>query len=418
MQQNKFKKNWQYYRFCLYGFLKNQRFFEFFLLLIFYHFKGLTFSQIGILYSIRFIFRAALEIPSGFMADVLGRRGIMLTAYGLYMASFIGYHFAPDFAWLIIPSALFGIADSFRTGTHKAMIFEYLKCNNWQDQKIAYYGHTRSWSQFGSAISSLIGAVLVLIGGGYQNIFLFSLIPYTLGFILLATYPAYLEGPLKSNKNRDIRSEFIDVLKISIISFKNSLNIRLTFNVATFSGFYNATKDYVQLIISAFALSIPVYSALQRSNNEKEIVLIGIVYFIIHFITGTASRNTSKIGSLFNSSVKYLNILLITGVTIGLISGIMYNFKYFFISLALFVLIFVIENLRRPAGVAELASRFDEKILASVLSIESQLSSALGAIMSIVIGLVADNLGPGYALSIMTFALIIMYPAIRIVHSK
>lgn len=418
MQSTKFEKNWQYYKFCFYGFLKNQRFFEFFLLLIFYQYKGLSFSQIGVLYSVRFIFRAALEIPSGFMADLLGRRGIMLFAYALYMSSFVGYHFAPTFGWLIVPSVLFGIADSFRTGTHKAMIFTYLKHNNWLDQKVDYYGHTRSWSQFGSAISSILGAALVLFGGGYQYIFLFSLAPYTLGFILLATYPAYLEGPLQRNKDRNIRTEFRHLIKVCAQSFKSSYNLRTTFNVATFSGFYQAAKDYVQIIISAFALSIPLYTSMKRTNDEKEIVLIGLVYFIIYLITSFASRYTNKFGSLLNSTVKYLNVLLLAGVVAGLLAGFIFNFDYNGIALVFFVLIFVIENLRRPAGIAVIAGQFDEKILASVLSVESQLSSLLGAIMSVAIGLIADSLSPGNALSIMAVILLLIFPAIRIVKPK
>jgi MFS family permease len=418
MQADKFEKNWQYYKFCFYGFLKNQRFFEFFLLLIFYQYKGLTFSQIGILYSIRFIFRAALEIPSGFIADVMGRRGIMLFAYAMYMTSFVGYHFANTFAWLIIPSVLFGIGDSFRTGTHKAMIFEYLKRNNWQDQKVPYYGHTRSWSQFGSAVSSLIGASLVLFGGGYQNIFLYSLLPYTIGFILLATYPSYLEGSITLKKNRKIWAEFIRIIKVSIQSFRNPSNLRLTFNVATYSGFYHAAKDYVQIVISALALSIPLYYTMKRSNDEKEIILIGVVYFVIHLITANASRNTNKIGSLFKSTGKYLNMLLLIGAVLGMIAGILYNLKYFSISLVFFVLIFVLENLRRPAGIAAIANQFDDRILASVLSIESQLSSVLGAMMSIVIGLMADKLGPGIAILIMAFILLLIYPIIRIIRPE
>jgi hypothetical protein len=188
----------------------------------------------------------------------------------------------------------------------------------------------------------------------------------------------------------------------------------LTFNVATFSGFYHAAKDYMQIIITAFALTIPLFTILERSNNEIEIVLIGVVYFIIHFITANASRNTNRIGSLFKSTGKYLNMLLLMGTAIGSIAGILYNLKYFSISLVFFVLIFVVENLRKPAGIATIAGHFDDRILASVLSIESQLSSIIGAIMSIVIGLIADKLGPGFALSIMASILLVFYPVLRI----
>ena len=102
----------------------------------------------------------------------------------------------------------------------------------------------------------------------------------------------------------------------------------------------------------------------------------------------------------------------------GLVAGIMYNFAFFGFSLVFFVLIFVLENLRRPAGIATIAEQFDEKILASVLSIESQLSSVIGAIMSLVIGLVADWFGPGLAIMLVALLILVLYPALRIVKIK
>ena len=81
--KTRFRKDWQYYKFCLYGFLKNQRFFEPFLLLIFLREKGLNYTQIGTLYALRFILRMIFEVPSGVMADAMGRRGTMLFAYAL-----------------------------------------------------------------------------------------------------------------------------------------------------------------------------------------------------------------------------------------------------------------------------------------------------------------------------------------------
>jgi MFS family permease len=418
MKADEFQKDWQYYKFCLYGFLKNQRFFEFFLLLIFYQYKELNFAQIGVLYSIRLIFRAVLEIPSGFLADILGRKGVMLFAYAMYMFSFIGYHLADTFGWLIIPSVIFGIGDAFRTGTHKAMIFEYLKRNGWTDQKVAYYGHTRSWSQFGSAISSLIGAALVLIGGGYQYIFLFSLMPYTLGFVLLASYPAYLNGQANMNDSSGIKNRIRSVFITATRSFRKSANIRIAFNVSSFSGFYQASKDYLQIIISSFALSVPLVWNLKKSEDEKEIVLIGAVYFILFFLTAAASRNTAKISRLFTSVGHYLNVLLLVGITLGIIAGILYTISAFAVSLILFVLIFMIENLRRPAGIAEIAGQFDESILASVLSIESQLSSIIGAIMSLVIGFLADKLDPGIALATVSIFVLLAYPLLRILKPR
>ena len=88
----------------------------------------------------------------------------------------------------------FAFGEAFRGGTHKAMIFEYLKMNGWQDQKVDYYGHTRSWSQNGSAVSALIAAAIVFVSGRYDVIFLISILPYILNLFLMLSYPQELDG--------------------------------------------------------------------------------------------------------------------------------------------------------------------------------------------------------------------------------
>ena len=69
-----------FYRFSLYGFLKNLRFFDPFILLIFRSY-GLSFLQIGILYSVRDIATNLLELPTGLLADSFGRRRAMVSAF-------------------------------------------------------------------------------------------------------------------------------------------------------------------------------------------------------------------------------------------------------------------------------------------------------------------------------------------------
>jgi MFS family permease len=407
----RFGKDLQYYKFCLYGFLKNQRFFEPFLILIFLRDKGLNFTEIGTLYSIRFILQFFFEVPSGVAADAMGRRGTLLFAYGFYMVSFAGYFMAKTFAWLIIPSIFFALGDAFRTGTHKAMIFEYLKRNGWQDQKVDYYGHTRAWSQTGSAISSLIAAGLVFLSKNFNVVFLYTLVPYTLGFVLLASYPRYLNGQatFRSGK-KHLLKDFGEVIRTSVQSLKQFANLKLALNVATFSGFYDAAKDYLQVVLSTFALALPVMVSVKRSDNEKEIILIGIVYFILYFLTAGASRNTYRMNTLFRSTDRYLNIFLLLGIFCGLGAGIFFHYRMFVPSVILFILILVIENLRRPAGIALIAGYFNENILASILSVESQLGSIVSSVLSILIGWFADRFGPGLALTLASIVLLLFSP--------
>ncbi len=138
-----FKKDIQYYKFCTYGFLKNLRFFDAFFILFLVG-KGLPYSQIGVLYAVREITINIFELPSGIIADTFGRKTSLIASFIAYILSFIVFYFSVKFNMFLLAFVLFGAADAFRTGTHKGMIMDYLKQNEWEKQKIKYYGYTRS----------------------------------------------------------------------------------------------------------------------------------------------------------------------------------------------------------------------------------------------------------------------------------
>jgi MFS family permease len=148
------------FRFSMYGFLKNLRFFEPFLVL-FFRDAGLSFFQIGVLYAVRDISTNLLEIPAGVVADTAGRRRSMVLSFLSYIVSFIVFYTLPGFASYALAMVIFGIGEAFRSGTHKALILEHLRLSDMEDLKVTYYGRTRAASQMGSALNSLIAASLV-----------------------------------------------------------------------------------------------------------------------------------------------------------------------------------------------------------------------------------------------------------------
>ena len=113
------------FRFCLYGFLKNQRYFEAFFLLIFIQ-KNLSFTLIGLLIGFREIGINILEIPSGAVADVLGRRKSMIVSFFAYIFSFLLFGISHTVWILFVAMFFYSVGEAFRTGTHKAIIFNWL----------------------------------------------------------------------------------------------------------------------------------------------------------------------------------------------------------------------------------------------------------------------------------------------------
>ena len=127
--------------------------------------KGLSYTEIGILYASREITINICELPSGIIADTYGRKTALAGALLLYIISFVVFYFSNIFWLFWIAFIFFGIGDAFRTGTHKGLIMSYLALNKWSEYKISYYGHTRSWSQRGAAVSSIMAGLIVFYSG-------------------------------------------------------------------------------------------------------------------------------------------------------------------------------------------------------------------------------------------------------------
>ncbi len=406
-----FKKDLQYYKFCAYGFLKNLRFFEPFMILFFLE-KDISFFQIGVLYTLREITRNILEIPAGVAADVLGRRRTMISSFSLYILSFLLYSVSASMLVLSAATVVFGLGEAFRTGTHKAMIFDYLQRHGWSEYKVHYYGNTRSWSQVGSALSALLAAVLVFYSGKYLHIFLYSCIPYLMGLMLMLSYPAWLDGKASSLKSVDIRRTTRDTLLDFWHSIRHPGILRGVLNISSHGGYYRAVKDYLQPVLQSLAITLPFFMDLDK--ERKSALLIGFVYFLIYLLSSASARQSGSFSGRFRQLATPLNITLVAGFTAGALSGLFYTMDLLLLSVLFFVFVYLVENLRLPAGISWFSEKLNPDILATALSVESQGKSMFTAILALGMGYLADRFGPGTALLALSLAMLAMYPLLRI----
>ena len=390
-----FRKDIQYFKFCAYGFLKNLRFFEPFLILFFLE-GDLSYLQIGMIYTIREVVKNIFEIPSGLAADVLGRRRTMITSFSLYIISFIIYSMSYRYGMLITATVVFALGDAFRTGTHKAMIFDYLDRRNWNSHKVSYYGHTRSWSQAGSAVSALMAATLIFYTGRISQVFIYSVIPYALGLLLILSYPAYLDGDAPGFRQANLKGAFRNTLANFWYSFRQAKILRGILNVSVYSGYYHAVKDYVQPLIQAAAISMPILMSLQA--ERKTAVLVGIIYFLIYMLSSAVTRRSGTFSNWFQGLTSPLNLTLMAGLMIGTLTGLFSMVGFTILSIILFICIYLVENLRIPAGIAYFTENLDKDILATTLSAESQSKSLFTAVIALMLGFLADRFDVGTAI--------------------
>ncbi len=400
-----------FYRFSLYGFLKNLRFFDPFILLIFRSY-GLSFLQIGILYSIRDIATNFLELPTGILSDSFGRRKAMVSAFIAYIVSFVILYYFRDFGFLALAMVFFAFGDAFRTGTHKALILEYLKINKISDLKVAYYGLTRSASQLGSALNALIAAGLVFYTGNYRIMFLASTIPYALDLINLATYPKELDGEITPVKGREIWTRLDSTLKGFFKTIKDGAAVKVILNSASLTAAFKSTKDYLQPMVSGFALSILLFTTLEETRREA--ILIGVVYFVIYLLTSLASRRAYHFSNRFSNISRAVNITYLIGIGLLIIAGLMAAIDLELIAVICFIGMFLLNNIRRPINVGIISDQISSRVMASGLSTETLLTTIFSALFAPLLGFMVDKIGLGIGITLMGLVMVPLFFAVRV----
>lgn len=402
-------KDLMYHKFRAYGFLKNLRFFDPFLILFFRE-MGLSYLEIGTLFSIREIATNVLEIPTGIVADSYGRRRSMLASFSSYLVSFSLFYLFPHFGVYALAMLLFAFGEAFRSGTHKALILEYLRMKGIEKEKVEYYGHTRAASQFGSAIAALVAAGLVFHTGSYRIVFLASIAPYILELFLMLSYPKELDGTLVGRRGgvRRIGAQLRSTTMDSLRMLRKGILLRGLVSSASFDALFRSTKDYLQPVLQAQALALPILVSL--GGNKRVAIVVGVLYFLIYLGTSYAASHAGMVEKRVQSLTRAANLIYAAGVILLAAGGIGVMSRVYIISIVGFLGLYLLQNLRRPLLVGYLSDLIPQQTMATGLSVESQLRTLFTAALAPLIGLVADRLGVGQSLLMVAVLATLLLP--------
>ena len=388
-------------RFSLYGFLKNQQYYAPFLMVALMQ-MGLSFTMIGLLVAFREVSVNLMEIPSGAIADLFGRRKSMVLSFIAYIVSFSVFGLAGTaavegrLAYEHLLPLLFGamfffaVGDAFRTGTHKAMIFTWLRIQGRTDERTKVYGYTRSWSKIGSAVSVLLACVFVFATNNFIYVFFFSIIPYIANIINFLGYPPELDGDVKKNTTiSEIMAHLKEALVISVR--KRSLR-RLIFESMGFEGFFKASKDYLQPILLAAALPLTggLATRYDLTETQRSVFLFAPVFFTLFMLSAVASRKAHVLVDRHGSEDRTAKWLwaVAAAIFLALVPGMYFDLHWAMIGG--FVLLYIMQNLWRPVLISRFGAHSDETKGATVLSIESQAKSVATMIIAPLLGCAID----------------------------
>jgi MFS family permease len=245
------EKNSLVWRFCMYGAIKNLQFFEAYLMVILLAW-GYDLYQIGWLNAIVYTTTYLMEVPAGIIADHFGKKKELLACFVFYIISFAFYFVGErGFPYLVAASIFYGFGEAFRSGSHKAMIMRWLDEHELIKYKTFIYSRTRSFSNLGSSLNAVLSVVfIVYLGDNYAFLFAISILPFLADFLLVATYPSYMNETPDTKKN--CSAIMGDTFRALVLVFKKGETRRPLLSSSSFMALYTQLKHYIQPIMVVY----------------------------------------------------------------------------------------------------------------------------------------------------------------------
>lgn len=404
------KSDNQIKKFSAYGFFKNLKFFEPYLILLLIA-SGLTLFEIGILYSIREGIMYIFEVPSGIIADYYGRKKELYMCFGFYIISFVLFFFMQDVYMAALAMVFFGLGEAFRSGTHKAMIYTYLEEKGWEKNKAFVYGRTRSFSLIGSALSSVLAILLILNVPSSRYIFLVTIVPYFLDLLLIMSYPESLDY---SGKKMKQGASFISVMREHLADIMRRPKLRqILISASSFEAVFKSIKDYIQPILEVVIVSSGIVILNRFSSDESLKIILGISYGIIYILGATASRRAYLLKRL-TSSARLMDYMYLALAACFIALYFAVNTGSILLIVLLYLMVYLLKDIRKPIFVDVCDDYMEKHQRATVLSVESQLKAIITIVLAPLVGLVADNFGVGLVMLILGLLMLIMFNSVRI----
>lgn len=126
--------------------------------------RGFSLAQVGIAEGIFHVVSFLFEVPSGMIADLLGRKRTLVISSLCGVCSALLMAFSGDFFGICLSMAFQALMYNFCSGTQEALTYDSLKAAGCEDAYLKQNAWLQGLSQASSSLSSLLGGVATLLG--------------------------------------------------------------------------------------------------------------------------------------------------------------------------------------------------------------------------------------------------------------
>ena len=329
------------------------------IIVLFFESKGLSLTQIMILQGTYSLFVALFEIPSGFFADIYGRKNSLVIGSIFLFLGYVIFSFFSGFNEFLFAEILLGIGGSLISGADSAILYDTLLEIKEEDEYTKIEGRTYAIGNFSEGIAGVLGGFLAMTSINMpvyiQTIVMFLSIPIAMTLV----------EPKSSYKLAKSFSSIITVVKDTFIYQR-----KLRWYIVYSSSMGIATLS-IAWFVQPFLMEI-----------DTPIIYYGIIWAFLNFTAGI----TSYYSYLFNNHnlLIYISLIMITSL-------ILLGFNISYYGLIFIILIYLLRGVITPKlrNLININSTSERR--ATVLSLRSFVIRISFAVIAPILGYISDS---------------------------
>lgn len=331
---------------------------------LFYQNNGLNMQQIFELKAIYSVAIVAMEVPSGWMADVWGRKKTLLAGAIFGSAGFMMYSFSYGFWAFVFAEIVLGIGHSCVSGADSAMLYDSLKSENKTNEYTKAEGRVTSLGNFSEALAGVAGGLAASLSLRLPFYFQF-----VIAFMAVPAALTLVEPKIHTGIHHISIRKFIAGLGSM---FVNNMNLRISLLLSAVTG--TATLTFAWLVQPYFlAIGMPV---------EWFGIFWTALNLAVGFSSALAHRFEEKLASSFT-------LLIIIGLVGGgyFLSGITVSWW----GLSFLFLFYIIRGIVTPILKTSINHYTESHVRATILSVRDFLIRLFFAAIGPFLGWTTDN---------------------------
>ncbi len=242
------------------------------ILVLFLIAKGLSFTEIMLLQSISAIAVVLFEVPTGAVADKIGRKESILLGALLWAISLGFYVVGKSFPMFILAEVIFSLGATFKSGADNALLYDSLKVMGREKEFQSIEGKARSFALYAQAIGSIIAGFVYEV-----NVNLPFIISAVFMLVTIIITLRFKEPPIEGKVGK-YGINYIEQIKESgkFILSHEKIKAIIIFTMMFFI-FYRTAFFYYQPYMEAVKIPVRYF---------------GIIFFVFNITAAFASKRS------------------------------------------------------------------------------------------------------------------------------